>query len=130
MCAAACDLCKCVCCSDAKTNVGKGLINAKACYVPFLILIQPSKVNSAASLTLQMFQTSQCRCLCVKVSPHLFQRSSSSPPQPQNALGKPLIILNCFTVRPLTPPKNSLYGSLVETIIYYYIVILSVLSLQ
>lgn len=45
-------------------------------------------------------------------SPHLFHRSSSSPPQPQNALGNPLIFLNCFTVRPLTPPKNSLYGSL------------------
>lgn len=47
---------------------------------------------------------------------HLFQRSSSSPPQPQNALGNPLIFLNCFTVRPLTPPKNSLYGSLGGTI--------------
>lgn len=57
-------------------------------------------------------------CVCVGVrSPHLFQRSSSSPPQPQNALGNPLTCLNCFTVRPLTPPKNSLYGSLGETII-------------
>lgn len=41
-------------------------------------------------------------------SPYLFQRSSSSPPQPQKALGKPLIFWNCSTVRPLTPPKNSL----------------------
>lgn len=45
---------------------------------------------------------------------YLFQRSSSSPPQPQKALGNPLIFWNCSTVRPLTPPKNSLYGSLGE----------------
>lgn len=51
--------------------------------------------------------------ICVYMySSHLFQRSSSSPPHPQNALGNPLIFLNCLTVRPLTPPKNSLYGSL------------------
>lgn len=43
---------------------------------------------------------------------HLFQRSSSSPPHPQKAFGNPLIFLNCSTVRPLTPPKNSLYGRL------------------
>lgn len=45
----------------------------------------------------------------------LFQRSSSSPPQPQNALGKPLTLRNCSTVRPLTPPKNSRYGRLQES---------------
>lgn len=43
---------------------------------------------------------------------NLFHKSSSSPPQPQNALGKPLILRNCSTVSPLTPPKNSLYGRL------------------
>lgn len=51
-------------------------------------------------------------CFCS----YLFQRSSSSPPQPQNPLGNPLILLNCPTLRPLTPPKNSLYGSLRGTI--------------
>lgn len=39
---------------------------------------------------------------------YLFHKSSSSPPQPQKAFGKPLIFQNCSTVRPLTPPKNSL----------------------
>lgn len=43
---------------------------------------------------------------------NLFHKSSSSPPQPQNALGKPLILRNCSTVSPLTPPKNSVYGRL------------------
>lgn len=45
----------------------------------------------------------------------LFQRSSSSPPHPQNAFGKPLTLRNCSTVRPLTPPKNSRYGRLQES---------------
>lgn len=40
--------------------------------------------------------------------------SSSSPPHPQYSLGKPLILRNCFLLKPETPPKYPAYGNLKE----------------
>ena len=97
-------------CGKGKKNYTKGI--AKACCVPTDRAHLLSKPNVSDTVSSVM---SVCVCVC---SSHLFQRSSSSPPQPQNALGNPLIFLNCFTVMPLTPPKNSLYGSLQGTITY------------
>lgn len=83
-------------------------------YSPYWAEFLFSKLIYHSTSTVGYIVTQDVFCVC---SPHLFQRSSSSPPQPQNALGNPLTFLNCLTVRPLTPPKNSLYGSLWETII-------------
>lgn len=88
--------------------------------------VQTSVVNPSNNTTTnQENKLPQMRRMGIKADPiparscssrcegaHRFHRSSSSPPQPQKALGKPLILRNCSTVSPLTPPKNSLYGRL------------------
>lgn len=109
----------CVGGGNALGRSGRKQYNTIAFYVPNGLPhhLRMPNVNTTVNHVLQLYQKGQCVFVCTSC-PHLFQRSSSSPPQPQNALGNPLIFLNCLTIRPLTPPKNSLYGSLGGTIIH------------